>query len=266
MRMRLFLVVALAASVTYAEPFRDGDRVVFLGDSLTQGGRYHRIVADYYLTRFPERNIRFFDAGVGGDSVKYCWPRFVGDVVRPKPTVVSVMFGSNDAGFRSPAEFMADMTNLARRIARECGNPRTIWITSTPYDEYSVRESPKARKGYDAKMRVLEEAVRIVADFAKGGYCEFGDPMRDYMAWKRHDDPSFSLMPDRDHPKEPGHLVMAWQFLKSQGVPSLVSALDIDAATLTASAKNATVGNPVREEDGSLVFTVTEKVIVLPVS
>lgn len=264
MRMRLFLVVALAASVTYAEPFRDGDRVVFLGDSLTQGGRYHRIVADYYLTRFPERNIRFFDAGVGGDSVKYCWPRFVGDVVRPKPTVVSVMFGSNDAGFRSPAEFMADMTNLARRIARECGNPRTIWITSTPYDEYSVRESPKVRKGYDAKMRVLEEAVRIVADFAKGGYCEFGDPLRDYMAWKRHDDPSFSLMPDRDHPKEPGHLVMAWQFLKSQGVPSLVSALDIDAATLTASAKNATVGNPVREEDGSLAFTVTEKALPMP--
>ena len=60
MRMRLFLVVALAASVTYAEPFRDGDRVVFLGDSLTQGGSYHRIVSDYYLTRFPERNIRFF--------------------------------------------------------------------------------------------------------------------------------------------------------------------------------------------------------------
>ena len=164
----MILAAAGAASVAYAEPFRDGDRVVFLGDSLTQGGRYHRIVADYYLTRFPERNIRFFDAGVGGDSVKYCWPRFVSDVVRPKPTVVSVMFGSNDAGFRSPAEFTADMTNLAKRIAKECGNPRTVWITSTPYDEYSVRDSPKARPGYDAKMRDLEASVRIAADFAKG--------------------------------------------------------------------------------------------------
>ena len=259
----MILAAAGAASVAYAEPFKDGDRVVFLGDSLTQGGRYHRIVADYYLTRFPERNIRFFDAGVGGDSVKYCWPRFVSDVVRPKPTVVSVMFGSNDAGFRSPAEFTADMTNLAKRIARECGNPRTVWITSTPYDEYSVRESPKARKGYDAKMRVLEEAVRIAADFAKGGYCEFGDPLRDYMAWKRHDDPAFSLMPDRDHPKEPGHLVMAWQFLKQQGVPSLVSEVRVDAAALTANAENATVGRP-RRDGRAVELEVTEKALPMP--
>lgn len=267
--MKAQVVAAAIAAATFGgfaadATFRDGDRVVFLGDSLTQGGRYHRIVSDYYLTRFPDRNVRFFDAGVGGDSAKHCWPRFVGDVVRPKPTVVCVMFGSNDAGFRTQAEFAADMTNIADRIAKECGNPRTIWITSTPYDEYSVREKPQARKGYDAKMRCYEEVVRRMADYTKGGYCEFGDPMRDYMAWKRKDDPSFSLMPDRDHPKEPGHLVMAWKFLTAQGAPSLVSAVTVDAAALTAKADNATVEAPRKASDGALEFLVTEKALPMP--
>ena len=31
----------------------------FFGDSITHGGRYHEFVADYYLTRFPEADIRF---------------------------------------------------------------------------------------------------------------------------------------------------------------------------------------------------------------
>lgn len=243
--------------------FADGDRVVFLGDSLTQGGRYIRIIADYYLTHFPERNIRFFDAGVGGDSAKHCAQRFVNDVVRPKPTVVSVMFGSNDVGFQTPAEFTAEMTNLADRIARECGNPRTIWVTSTPYDEYSVRE-PKPRKGYDSKMRLAEDAVRRMADYTKGGFCEFGDPLREYMAWKRREDSAFSLMPDRDHPKEPGHLIMAWQFLKAQGAPSLVSEITLDVPSLKASAANAEVGSPKRVEGDAIEFAVLEKSLPMP--
>lgn len=265
MKMRIINAVCVTclAFCLEAEPFRDGDRVVFLGDSLTQGGRYHRIIADYYLTRFPERNIRFFDAGVGGDSARHCNARFNLDVVEPKPTVVSVMFGSNDAGFCAPADFAADMTNIADRIAKECGNPRTIWMTSVPYDEYSVRDEPKVRKGYDAKMRVLEDVVRLMADYTKGGYCEAGDPIREYLAWKRRENPAFSLMPDRDHPKEPGHLIVAWKFLIAQGAPSLVSEISVDAGALTAIGENAEIGHPKRTEDG-IEFSVMEKSLPMP--
>ena len=33
---------------------KDGDTVVFFGDSITHGGRYHEFVTDFYRTRFPE--------------------------------------------------------------------------------------------------------------------------------------------------------------------------------------------------------------------
>ena len=58
----LFLVALAGACV--AEPFRDGDTVVFFGDSITHGGLYHKYIVDFYRTRFPERKIRFEYYGV----------------------------------------------------------------------------------------------------------------------------------------------------------------------------------------------------------
>ncbi|MFA6546628.1 MAG: hypothetical protein WCS99_19585, partial [Limisphaerales bacterium] len=46
-----------------AEVFKDGETVCFLGDSITAGGRCQNVIADYYLTRFPERTIHFVNAG-----------------------------------------------------------------------------------------------------------------------------------------------------------------------------------------------------------
>lgn len=73
----LFLVAALfLAQVAGGEVFKDGETVCFLGDSITHGGRFHSFVYDYYLTRFPERTIRFVNAGVSGDSAGGALGRF----------------------------------------------------------------------------------------------------------------------------------------------------------------------------------------------
>jgi hypothetical protein len=60
--------------------FRAGDRVAFLGDSITAGGGCHRILADYYPMRFPDADIRFTNAGRGGDSTHGAALRFADDV------------------------------------------------------------------------------------------------------------------------------------------------------------------------------------------
>lgn len=63
-----YLLVPLLTGRCVAEPFRDGDTVVFFGDSITHGGLYHKYIADFYRTRYPERKIRFVNSGIGGDS------------------------------------------------------------------------------------------------------------------------------------------------------------------------------------------------------
>ena len=69
-RAALLLLLASAPALAAEAPapfaLRDGDRVVFYGDSITQDGAYARFVEEYVRTRFPRWDIRFYNAGVGG--------------------------------------------------------------------------------------------------------------------------------------------------------------------------------------------------------
>ena len=59
-----------AARADYA--LRDGDTVVFLGDSITAARIYGRIIENDTLLRYPGRKVRFINAGWGGDTA--AWP------------------------------------------------------------------------------------------------------------------------------------------------------------------------------------------------
>jgi hypothetical protein len=48
--------------------FKEGDTVVFLGDSITAARTYGKIVENYTLLRYPDRKVRFVNAGRGGDT------------------------------------------------------------------------------------------------------------------------------------------------------------------------------------------------------
>ena len=69
---------------------RDGDSVVFLGDSITAAGTYGRIVESYTLLRFPNRRVRFHNAGWGGDTAAGGLARLDRDVLPFRPTVLLV--------------------------------------------------------------------------------------------------------------------------------------------------------------------------------
>ena len=96
MKSLVLAVFGLCAAVLCAAPFRDGDTVVFLGDSITHGGRYHQFVTDFYRTRFPDAKIRFVNSGIGGDSASGAQRRLKEDVAEYDPTVVAIHFGMND--------------------------------------------------------------------------------------------------------------------------------------------------------------------------
>src|SRR5437016_12617874 len=98
----LFLDFApdVRAKGTFA--IRDGDRIVFYGDSITDQRLYTTFVETYIVTRFPAMNVAFVHSGWGGDRVSGGGGgpidvRLARDVFAYKPTVVTVMLGMNDA-------------------------------------------------------------------------------------------------------------------------------------------------------------------------
>src|SRR2546422_4395140 len=72
-RIRFFVfvtvVLGLAFSVIAGDFFiKDGDRVVFLGDSITEQRLYTTYIEAYALTRFPQWKLTFRNVGWGGDT------------------------------------------------------------------------------------------------------------------------------------------------------------------------------------------------------
>src|SRR3974390_3421167 len=65
----LFVLAVQVASVSATDfLIRDGDRVVFLGDSITEQRLYTTYIEAYALTRHPEWKLWFRNVGWGGDT------------------------------------------------------------------------------------------------------------------------------------------------------------------------------------------------------
>ena len=96
-------VVFIRATPSSAEDkpipmFADGDRVCFLGDSITHGGYYWEYIQNWYVTRHPEWNIEIFECGYAGYPARGGVRRLDDEVFPNKPNKIVVMFGMNDIG------------------------------------------------------------------------------------------------------------------------------------------------------------------------
>src|ERR1051325_3887865 len=80
-------------------PFQPGNRIVFLGDSITAQYQYSTYLELYLTTRMPKGNFTFLNAGIGGDTANGGAGRFQSHVLAEKPTAVTINFGMNDAGY-----------------------------------------------------------------------------------------------------------------------------------------------------------------------
>src|SRR5580693_8359167 len=94
----VFVAVATAQSPFY---LKEGDHVVFYGDSITDQRLYTTFTESYVVTRFPTLNVAFTHSGWGGDRVTGGGGgpidlRLSRDVFPYHPTVVTIMLGMND--------------------------------------------------------------------------------------------------------------------------------------------------------------------------
>lgn len=237
------VLLTLSSFAQQITPFKAGERAVFLGNSITDGGRYHSYIWLYYMTRFPDRPLQLFNAGIGGDCVDQMYRRLDGDVLSKNPTSLIVTFGMNDSGY---AEYNGENPQtFADRKVKECYNnylllekrlldlPKTniILLGSSPYDQTAQLPNNILKKKNDAMLRIVD----FQETSAKQNRWEFLDlnrPMTAINEKEQEKNPAFTICgDDRIHPDNDGHMIMAYLFLKAQGfVGKEVAAISIDAA------------------------------------
>src|ERR1043166_4905621 len=104
--VRTLCLVAFISIQARAEGFalKDGDRVVFYGDSITDQRLYTTFAETYVVTRFPKLDVAFVHSGWGGDRVTGGGGgpidvRLWRDVLAYNPTVMTIMLGMNDGRY-----------------------------------------------------------------------------------------------------------------------------------------------------------------------
>ncbi|RCH54346.1 hypothetical protein DJ568_13745 [Mucilaginibacter hurinus] len=243
----LFVTVLLCVAKVQAQqavkPFQQGDRVAFVGNSITDNGHYHSYIWLYYMTRFPTRRVEIFNGGIGGDDVKNIITRIDADVFARKPNIMTLTFGMNDSGY---FEFFApDAAEKAKQKIQTCydryqvleqklkDHPeiKKIIIASSPYDQTAQIKN----KPYPKKNDAIIEIAKFQEASAKTnnwGFVDFQRPMTAINLREQQSNPAFTLCGrDRIHPDNNGHMVMAYLFLKGQGLAGHdVANVNIDAA------------------------------------
>jgi lysophospholipase L1-like esterase len=236
----LAAVSLLLAASASAQDFalKDGDRVVFYGDSITQDGRYAQTVEAYVGTRFPQWKVTFVNAGVGGDKVSGgssgpIETRLERDVIVHRPTVVTVMLGMNDGGYRAYdaalfEAFSQGYRKIVTHLKEALPGVRLTLILPSPYDD--VTRAPGFPDGYNGVLRRYGAFVQDLAREQGASAVDLNAPVVAGLEKVSRTNAVLArqLIPDRVHPGGAAHLVMAAALLRAWNAPSLVSQVDLD--------------------------------------
>ena len=207
--------------------FKNYDRVVFAGDSVTDmgsanpvgeglfdnlGKSYVRIIENMLVAWYPELNIRITNSGISGNTSRDLAARFDRDVVDLNPQWVSICIGINDVWrqFDTPAipEWAVTIEeyekNLEEMILKIKEKVKGIFLCTPYYIEPNVE---------DAMRKRTDEYGSICKKLAKKYGCELIDFQSLYNNFCKYKHSSIIAW-DRVHPNQMGATLMAKEFLK----------------------------------------------------
>ena len=258
--------------------FKDGEKAVFFGDSITHGGWYEYYIQLFYATRFPYRKIQFENAGVAGATATGSLSRINNDVIVNKPDWVYIMFGMNDVGRDNYRTLQTDqkimdarsgslkiykssMDTTIKKIKDSGAVP--VIVTPSPYDQYGRNINTENYTACNDGLAKCSEIARTLAAENKCLVADIHTPITELMI--KNTELKLAGM-DRVHPDQAGHMVIAYYILQAQKVPELVSEIVIDSAAMTVDKTEKCSVENLKFKDGSVKFTYSPMALPFPVS
>jgi len=165
----VFLAQGLESHVTHAEEIKvkAGDRIVFLGDSITQAGvspgGYVTLVREALTKDHADLKSEVIGAGISGNKVPDLENRLERDVISKKPTIVVIYIGINDVWHwtngkgTKKEDFDAGLRRIIQKI-KDAGS-QVILCTATVIGEKT--------DGSNSQDKMLDEYCEISRTVAK---------------------------------------------------------------------------------------------------
>ena len=227
MRGVIALVLALAvagagaAEIPEISAFAANARILFQGDSITDGNRgrnadpnhilghgYAFIVAAKYGAAFPERNLTFMNRGISGNTVLDLQGRWKADTLDLKPDALSVLIGINDSGKNIPLAQYEEVYDKLLADTR-AALPSVKFVLCEPF--YLPKDGHRAGDAHDEDVRQRQAIVAKLA--AKYGAALVRLQRVFDEACKRA--PAEYWVWDGVHPTYSGHQLFADEWVKA---------------------------------------------------
>ncbi len=247
----LLSLAVLVPSAFAKKPFpkldlEDGDQVLFLGDSITQAGRYIAYFQAYLWAEYPDLDVDVVNLGLGAETASgnseplHPYPRpdiheRIGRILEnTHPDVAVICYGMNDAIYHpfSPeryADYQKGMTSLLG-ILKDAGVKQFVLMTPPLFDLPSSRRKnqPMADTGPDVEYTFQTPFISYDLVLQRYGLwvkeqsgeaaaiVDLHTALHAFLRQRRAVEPDF-LYGDGVHPPIEGHLAMTLALLKALG-------------------------------------------------
>ncbi len=217
----------VAATAVNGPCFKENSRILFQGDSITDGERnrndcphlllgqgYQFIIAARFSALHPERKVTFINRAVSGNNVNMMAARWQTDTLDQKPDLLSVLIGINDSGIgggderKVPLDQYEQVYDKLLADAR-AANPNIRLVLGDPF--YLPKEGRKECDARDQDLRQWQAIVAKLATKYQAALVKYQKVFDD--ACKRA--PAGFWAADGVHPTYSGHQLMADEWVRT---------------------------------------------------
>jgi len=191
------------ANIKIAAPAKNEDRVVFLGDSITDSWQNPK-----FGGFFPGQP--YVDRGISGQTTPQMLIRFRPDVIALQPRVVVILAGTNDiAGNTGPMTLEMIEDNLTSMFDLAHANGiRVVFASLLPISDYEKNKDGqtiiRTKQRPPEQIKALNEWMKKFAAAHEQIYLDYFSAMADDKDFLKDE-----LSEDGLHPNQKGYEVMA---------------------------------------------------------
>ncbi|KAF2330618.1 SGNH/GDSL hydrolase family protein [Flavobacterium daemonense] len=263
--------------------FHDGDRICFVGNSITHNGEFHNLISLFYATRFPNERLTFFNCGISGDRASGVLGRMDDDILSHRPNKVALMIGMNDVNRSLYTEknrnnpqvekAKSDALNLYREKTEEIlkifkkNNLDIIIQKPTIYDQ-SAKTTTENLYGVNDALHIAGDHMALMSKKYNTRLVDYWTIMNRINNELQAKDSTATITSlDRVHPGSPGHFVMAYQFLSTLEPNKYVAKIVIGKNLNKSKAQSINCSiTDLKHDNGQLTFRCLEYSLPFPVT
>jgi lysophospholipase L1-like esterase len=195
----------------------DGDRWVCLGDSITASNCYPPMLSRVFRHYHPEANLTVINSGQGGDTASDNPAKLIDRVLKYKPTIVSVMYGMNEAinswqpgKDKKPIQdnYRKSLTYITKTLQAQ--GITVLLMSPTPTDPTS-----HSYFALDKTVPFINECAVIMQEVAKAEGAHYVPVQEKFIELQEKSPRGIVLTPDGVHPSSLGQYSIAhslWQY------------------------------------------------------